>query len=152
MSDYISELTGHLQAKQNYIIEMEKLLRQQEILFEQMDYIGFGEICNKVDRIVVELKNLDYEIAILESSMTQRAEPYDPFEDEKITALLARIKGKAEDNRELLNGLAGKLVESRNRVRKELDDTVALGRISGYRPYEKNIPVYSDETNQIYPS
>lgn len=147
MSDYIGELTGHLQAKQNYIIEMEKLLRQQEILLEQMDYNGFGEICLKVDRVVIKLKNLDYEITILESSIDRKSAMFVPFEDEKIAGILARIKGKTEENRDLLNCLEGKLAESRNRVRKELDDTVALGRISGYRPYDNKIPVYFDKRN-----
>ncbi len=147
MSGYIGELTRRLQARHNHIIEMEKLLRQQGILLEQMDYSGFGEICHKVDRIVVELKNSDYEIAILESSVDQGSAMFDPLEDEKIAGILARIKGKTEENRDLLNCLTGKLIESRDRVRKELDDTVALGRINGYRPYDNKNPIYYDKRN-----
>ncbi len=147
MSGYIGELTRHLQAKQDYIIEMEKLLRQQGILLEQMDFNGFGEICGEVDRIVIELKNLDFEIAILKSSSDRSSTMFEPFEDEKIAGILTRIKGKTEENRDLLNHLEGKLTESRNRVRKELAQTVALGRISGYRPYNKKTPIYFDKRN-----
>lgn len=147
MSDYIGELTERLKAKHNFIIEMEKLLRQQEILLEQMDYNGFGEICHKVDRIVVELKNLDNEIAVSKTPMDWRSEPRDPFVDKKIAGILTRIKQKTVESKELLNCLAGKLIESRNKVRRELDDTVALGQISGYRPYDKNVPVYYDKRN-----
>ncbi|MEE9555563.1 MAG: hypothetical protein V3W18_14850 [candidate division Zixibacteria bacterium] len=146
MNDYISELTGQLKIKRNHIIDMEKLLHQQEIQLDNRDYEGFGQICHKVDRIVAELKNIDYEIAVLESSNTSDNH-LNPYEDQKIADIISQMKEKAEENKALLNKLAGRLIESRITLRKELDNTVAMGRISGYRPFENNSPVYYDKRN-----
>ena len=141
------KMKEQLEAKLAHINNMEKILRRQNELIDADDFTEFDKLCDQADRVVAEMKNIDYEIAILESSSDSGSKSIDPLKDAQISGLFSEMLGKAENNRELLSTLAEKLIESKNRIRKELDNTVALRQISGYMPYNQNTPVYFDKRN-----
>ena len=147
MSYFTEQMKERLKAKLDSFENMETLLRKQGKRLEENDYSGFDQLCGHVDKIVIELKNIDYETAILESSVDSKSRLEDSLHDQDLMKLLHNVRGKAEQNMELLNKLASILTESKAKLRGELDNTVAMGNISGYRPYERNVPMYFDKRN-----
>lgn len=147
MSGYIDQLKIHLQKKRSRLEDMEKIFHIQDQRLDENDHVVFGRLCDRVDGIILELKNIDYEIARLESSSEVESVIYDSLHDNELACLFAEIGEKARRNDDLLRRLADKLIISKGEIKKELDNTVAGRQLKGYRPFERENPIYYDKRN-----
>lgn len=140
-------LRGLLECKCDLFNKMQKLLSEQKELLEQNNIDGFNSKCDDGDKIVSALKNIDYEIARLESigDITEAAKS-DP-DNEKLRNLLDRAVEYAGESEALIRELAGRLTGARREIMEELESTVTMSRIGGYRPFSTNQPIYVDKRN-----
>jgi len=147
VSDYVNRLQQSLEKKLSHFEIMEDLLLKQKQMLDKNDYRGFDKLCDEVDSIVRLLKDLDYEIAILESTVDPDSERTEITLDGGLRKLIFEVRAKALENRQFLDSLAESLLDSKDKVKKELEETVALGKISGYKPIIADRPVYFDKRN-----
>ncbi len=141
------KLKGLLESKCELFNKMQKLLSEQKELLEQNDIAGFNGKCDDGDKIVTTLKNIDYEIARLESiGDIMEAAKSDP-DNEKLRNLLNRAVEYAGENEMLIRELAGRLTGARREIMEELESTVTMSRIGGYKPFSANHPIYVDKRN-----
>ncbi len=141
------KLKGLLESRCDLFNKMQKLLSEQKELLEQNNIAGFNSKCDDGDKIVTTLKNIDYEIARLESigDITEAAKG-DP-DNEKLRNLLNRAVEYARENEALTRELAGRLTGARREIMEELEGTVTMSRIGGYRPFSTNHAIYVDKRN-----
>jgi hypothetical protein len=141
------KLKGLLESRCDLYSKMQKLLSEQKELLEQKNIDGFNGKCDDGDKIVSALKNIDYEIARLESigDITEAAKG--DHENKKLRNLLNRAVEYARKNEVLAKELAGHLTEARQEIREKLEGTITMSRIGGYRPFSANHPIYVDKRN-----
>lgn len=147
MKNREDKLKGLLESKCDLFNEMQKLLSEQKELLEQKNIDGFNSKCDDGDKIVSALKNIDYEIARLESISDVTAAAKGDHSNEKLRNLLNRAVGYAQQNEALARELAGRLTDSRREIMDELEGTVTMSRIGGYRTFSENHPIYVDKRN-----
>ncbi len=142
------ELKKLLEDKCNLFGSMEEILTEQKELLENGNFNSFQNKSGQVDKVIEKVKNIDYDIARLESS-------YDDFSNyvtgndnaPEIKKILINAFHSVKNSHDLLIELVKTLSESRNAIKDELGDTVAMSSISGYKPAVAPSPVYLDETS-----
>lgn len=147
MKSPIEKFKGLLESKCTLFKKMETLLLEQKELLEQNDIDGLNSKCREGDKIVAALKDIDYEIARLESEADSAEIARGGHEDKELKILLNKAIGYARKNEALTRELAGRLMEARREIREKIEDTVTMSQISGYRPYSTNPPIYVDKRN-----
>lgn len=147
MKSSIDKFKGLLESKCNLFKKMQTLILEQKELLEQNDIDGLNSKCHHGEEIVAALKDIDYEIARLESETDSIEILKGGRENKELKNLLNKAIGYAKKNEALTKELAGRLMEARQEIREKLDGTVTLSQINGYRPYSTNYPIYVDKRN-----
>lgn len=137
-----------LEAKCNLFGNMEEILTEQKELLESGKFSTFQDKSGHVDKVIEKVKNIDYDIAKLESS-------YDDFSNfvtgndnaPEIKNILINAFQSVKNSQDLLMELVKTLSESHKAIKDELGDIVAMSSISGYKPAVAPSPVYLDETS-----
>ncbi len=147
MKSPVDEFKGLLESKCALLKKMETLLLERKELLDQNDIDGLNSKCHEGDKIVDALKDIDYEIARLESETDSIKITRGGRESKELKNLLNKAIGFARKNEALTKELADRLMEARQKIREKLEGTVTLSQINGYRPYSANPPIYVDKRN-----
>lgn len=147
MKSPAEEFKDLLESKCALFKKMETLLVKQKKLFLQNDIDALNSKSRESDEVVAALKNIDYEIARLESDADFAKIMAGGHEDRESKILLNKAIGYARKNEALTRELAEHLLQARGEIREKIEGTVTMSRISGYRPYSTNPPIYVDKRN-----
>ena len=147
MKSPAGEFKNLLESKCALFKKMETLLIEQKKLLERNDIEGLNGKSRETDEIVASLKDIDYEIARLESEADFAEIMAGGHEDKKLKILLNKAIGYARKNEALTRELAKRLMQARREIKEKIEGTVNMSRISGYRPYSTNPPIYVDKRN-----
>lgn len=142
------ELKKLLEAKCNIFGNMEEILTVQKELLKDGNFNAFRDKSGQVDKVIEQIKNIDYDIARLESS-------YDDFSNfvtgndnaPEIKKIPINAFQSVKNSQDLLMELVKTLSESHKAIKDELGDIVAMSSISGYKPAVAPSPVYLDKTS-----
>jgi len=137
-------LLNLLESKRSLFEDMGKVLVAQKKILVENKFDKFHDKCEKVDDIIEEIKNVDYDIAYLESGDESLSRMINAGNVE-VKELLNDIIKISKRNHQLMDGLAEKLNESYQHLKEELGDTVDKCRISGYKTATQPSPVYFDK-------
>jgi hypothetical protein len=147
MKSPAEEFKDLLESKCALFKKMETLLVEQKKLLERNDIDGLNSKSRESDEIVAALKDIDYEIARLESQADFAEIAGDRHEDRELKNLLNKAIGYARKNEALTKELAERLMQARREIKEKIEGTVTMSRITGYRPYSTNPPIYVDKRN-----
>jgi len=135
-----------LESKRRLFEDMEKILTEQKNLLKEKELHGFRDKSEIVDDIIEKIKNVDYDIACLESDDENLSRMIDAGDDE-VKKILNDIIKILRRNHSLMDELTGDLKKCYQELKRELGDTVEMGRISGYKTATQPAPVYFDKIN-----
>ena len=142
------ELKKLLEAKCNLFENMEETLAEQKELLENGNFDSFQDKSGHVDKVIEKVKNIDYDIARMELISDEFSNFMTGNDNApEIKKILINAFQSAKNSQDLLIELVKTLSESHKAIKNELGDTVAMRRISGYKPAVAPSPVYLDETS-----
>ncbi|UCE67823.1 MAG: hypothetical protein JSU85_07400 [Candidatus Zixiibacteriota bacterium] len=146
MNNSRAKLVTHLESKRRLFQDMEKTLIEQENLLKKKEFDGFRDKSEMIDSIIEKIKNIDYDIARLESDDTSLSRMAISGDDE-IKKILDGIIKISKRNYGLMDELAEILNKSYQDLKEKLGDTVEMSKISGYKTSTQPSPVYFDKTS-----
>jgi hypothetical protein len=139
-------LLSLLESKRGLFKDMEKVLNAQKKLLAENEFDRFCDKSDDVDGIIEKIKNVDYDIAYLESGDESLSRMINTGNVE-VKKLLNDIIKISKRNHDLVDELTEKLNKSYQHLKKELGDTVDRCRIGGYKTAAQPSPVYFDKTS-----
>ncbi|UCC79415.1 MAG: hypothetical protein JSW64_14275 [Candidatus Zixiibacteriota bacterium] len=141
-----ANLVRLLKAKKSLFEDMEKILLEQKNLLGKKEIEGFRGKCEIVDEIIEKIKNIDYDIACLETDDVSLSGMLNSG-DKEIKKILGSITGISKRNFELMDELTERLKMSYRDLKGELGETVEMSKIGGYKTATQPSPVYFDKTS-----
>ena len=135
-----------LESKRQLFEEIEKNRQEQLELLKDSSYERFYAGTAAVDHIIEKIKNIDYDIARLESDEFSLAGLVDSG-DIEVKKLVYSIIKLAKKNNDLTGELINSLRKSHTELKAELDSTVEMSQIGGYKPSDRPSPAYFDKTS-----
>lgn len=136
-----------LESKCDLFKKMQTLFLEQKELLEKNDIAGFNSRCDEGDKIVAALKDIDYEIARLESTAGLTETAKENHDAGRLKNLLDKATGYARKNETVARELAARLTGAHQEIREKLEGTVLMSQVGGYRPFSANSPIYVDKRN-----
>lgn len=134
-----------MRSKQALFETMEKLLLEQESLLADGEFQKLNEKSDEVEKVISEIKNLDYEMAMIESTGEISEVSGTSDRVNRLDNVPDRINDLARRNQTILGKIADNLAEARDKIRLELGETVAMNRIKGYLFHTATAPVFFDQ-------
>ncbi len=122
---------------------MEGLLDDQRRDLAADDIVRLIRACDEIDKIIAEIRIVDERLADLAPDGCPERSGF----EEDVDEVSSRIMELSAKNKAAIEELLRKLSARQAGVKIELDGTVAMSQISGYRPYEIRRPVYLDSRN-----
>jgi len=138
-----TKMEGLLEKKLDLLMQIEEALLEegQHLTDEAVEELSTKVA--RVDQLIAEIKNIDYDIAFIEASESTEAGKM----NKRTGELTAKIQASARKNEASLGEIIGRLGEARNKVKSELEDIVPKSQISGSKPHSGNKPFYIDSRN-----
>lgn len=142
------KLVKLLEGKCKLLGNMEEILTEQKELLESDKFSSFQDKSDYVDQVIENVKNIDYDMARLESISDDLSNFMTGNDNApEIKKILTNAFKSAKNSHDLIIELVKSLSESHKAIKEELGDTVAMSSISGYKPAVAPSPVYLDETS-----
>ncbi len=115
LMDQVRRLKRLFELKLAGMENMENLLLRRIEMIDRENFDEFDKIRGRTDDFESEMKEIDYEIAIIESSLEHETELLNPAAENHLAALMRDIRAKAGRNSDLLSALAAQLSELKSR-------------------------------------
>jgi len=115
LMDQVRRLKSLFELKLAGMENMENLLLRRIEMIDRENFDEFDKIRGRTDDFESEMKEIDYEIAIIESSLEHETELLNPAAENHLAALMHDIRAKAGRNSDLLSALAAQLSELKSR-------------------------------------
>jgi chromosome segregation ATPase len=141
-----AKLVRLLEAKRSLFEEMNKILLEQKNLLVEKEIEEFRERCETIDDIIEKIKNIDYDIARLETDDMSLSGMLNSG-DSEIKKILGSVTRISKRNFDLIDELTERLKTSCRDLKGELGDTVEMSKIGGYKAATQPSPVYFDKTS-----
>jgi hypothetical protein len=143
VKSYREKIKAGFEHKLALLEEIKQQIEQEKSLLANEQMHEFLNACNNVNKMLEQIKTVDYEIARLESFSDN--DNYSA--DLQIKILIDKIVAISCENHNSIGELTAEAEKKKNGLKTELKDTVKLQSIGGYKPFTGTQSVYFDRRN-----